>query len=116
MATQECNNNPEAVWRGLDGKAYKCVDGKIVEVSPDLLIVQGYKPMPETISVNGKLYAIQNGSFYYIPDPENADRNQQLVTNPQEIAVIQQEIANKKNQKYLIYGGIGLAVLLLLRK
>lgn len=116
MATQECNNNPEAVWRGLDGKAYKCVDGKTVEVSTDLLILQGYNPPQEIITLNGRVYGLIKGNFYYIPDPENADRNQQLITDPQQIAELKQHIANKNNEKYLLIGGLALVVLLLIRR
>ena len=121
-------NGEGSIYLGQDGNAYQVVNGASVKVSNDKLIVEGFRALPDTITVdgiifyrdkNGKFYLVQAGQYVPISEAELTalDVNKfggNLQTRlRQEGSKIQQQQA--QTQQYLLYGG-GLILIILLLK
>jgi hypothetical protein len=121
-------NSEGSTYLARDGKAYKVINGRDVEVSKDKLIVAGFKPLPDTITIDGITY--NRNRFGVITLSENG---RLIASTPGEIqkvnverfggqleARLQQEAdrveQSGQNQKYLAIGSVALLLILLLRR
>ncbi len=124
-------NSEGSIYLGQDGNAYQVINGVSVKVSKDKLMIEGYKPysLPDTITVDGitfhrdkdgKFFLVQNGQYVPISEVElraldlekfggNLDTRLQ-----QEGKKIQEQQAQQQN--YLLYGGVLLGLVLLLKR
>jgi hypothetical protein len=121
-------NSEGSIFRGQDGNAYERINGKDVRVSNDKLRIEGFKPLPDTITVDQTtFYRDKNGNFFlvennrYIPisqaELQKLDKEKfggQLETRlQQEGKKLQQQ--QEQQQKYLFIG-VGLLLVVLLLK
>jgi hypothetical protein len=129
LAQIPINRNSEgSIYRGLDGNAYQVINGKDVRVSNDKLRIEGFKPLPDTITVDnitfhrdkgGNFFIVQDGRFIPISQGDLQKLNVekfggQLETRlQQEGKKLQQQ--QEQQQKYLFIGGGLLLLVLLLR-
>jgi hypothetical protein len=120
-------NSEGSIYRGADGNAYQVINGQDVRVSNEKLIIQGFKPLPDTITVdgitynrdrNGRVTLSENGRLI-ASTPAEMEKVSVERFGGQLEARLQQE-ANRmeqsgQQQKYLVIGGVALLVILLLR-
>jgi hypothetical protein len=120
-------NSEGSTYLGIDGKAYRVINGRDIEVSRDKLIVAGFKPLPDAITIDGIIY--NRNRFGVITLSENGRLIASTEAEIQKVSVerfggqlearLQQE-ANRmqmsgQNLTYFAIGGSLLLLLWLLR-
>jgi hypothetical protein len=120
-------NSERSTYLGRDGKAYQVINGRDVEVSKDKLIVQGFKPLPDTITIDGITYnrnrfgvitLSENGRLIASTEAEIQKVNVERFGGQLE-ARLQKEadrMQGGQTQTYLAIGGGLLLLLFLLRR
>ncbi len=123
------NGNSEgSIIRGQDGNAYQVINGQSVRVSNDKLRVEGFKPLPDTITVDyvtfhrdqtGKMYLVQNGQYVPLSQADLQKLNTEKFGGQLEVRLEQEGkklLAQQElQQKYLYWGAGALVLILLLR-
>jgi hypothetical protein len=128
MPNAPSGNGEGSIYLGLDGKAYQVINGRDVEVSTDKLVITAYKPLPDTITVdgitynrdrNGNITFSENGRLIATTQDEfqklDAQRFGGRLQERLEVEGRKQQ-QQQEQQKYLLIGGVGLLFLLLLRR
>ena len=69
MPIAPSGNSEGSIYIGVDGNVYQVINGQDVRVSNDKLTVQDYKPLPDTITVDGVTY--HRDQFGHITFSEN---------------------------------------------
>ncbi len=117
-------NSEGSIYLGQDGNAYQVINGKDVQVSNDKLIIPGYKPLPDTITVDGitfhwdehrNVYLFQNGRYVPISEPEIQKLNAERFGGQLEARLEQEGRKQQEKPNYVLYAGVALVILLVLK-
>lgn len=128
IASLPFNGNSEgSTFRGQDGNTYQVINGQSVRVSNDKLLVEGFKPLPDTITVDnitfhrdqtGKIYLVQNGQYVPLSQEARQKLDAEKFGGQLEVRLEQEGrklLAQQEQQKYILWGVGGLVLILLLR-
>jgi hypothetical protein len=117
-------NSEGSIYRGRDGNAYQVIDGRDVRVSDDKLIVKGWKPLPETITVDGitfhrdksgKFFIVQNNKLIPISQADLQKLDAERFGGQLEQRLEQEGRKQQGTSNYALYAVGALILLLLLR-
>lgn len=104
-------NSEGSTYRGTDGNAYQVINGQDVRVSESKLIIQGYKPAPDVMTVDGKTYRRIDGKIFLVNGI-----NLVPITDENQLINLERQTGNEtRNKNLMVAAGIGLLLIFILR-
>jgi ribosomal protein L24 len=117
-------NSEGSIYRGKDGNAYQVINGQDVRVSNSKLTIAGFKPLPNTITVdgvtfnrdkNGNITLSENGRLIATTEAEIQKVNVERFGGQLQERLEKEVSSQQQQQNYLLIGGGLLLFVLLIR-
>jgi hypothetical protein len=104
-------NSEGSTYRGADGNAYQVINGQDVRVSDIKLIIPGFKPAPDVMTIGGRTYRRIDGKVFLV----NGVNLIPITDENQLIALERQMDGESRNKNLMIAAAVGLILILLLK-